>query len=250
MQQKGNFYLGNLQDSLPKEVVDKTTHVALEEQINNDFVEVDRQPLNLTQEFYTSIKITNPSSWFRYCFYSGEENLGYSQPILVEDIANIIAKIRKSLEDTNEDNPAFEDSEYYESLRFAFRQFRGDDHFIIRSEDIVPLETLVRKDFAMKIAYDYAKYIQLESHTGAKLNQSEVMTHYLQMVNALEQAYASALNRLNMGSGGYNDSGIITQLPKAHATKVKIRPHRSKSIAGRLSHVTNTAPKVPPRYIP
>lgn len=138
---------------------------------------------------------------------------GTTDAVVPETVACIVDDIREWLGDTDLTNPAWPDKHYVHTIRFAIKQHKGEKNLtFIGDEDTVPIQILVRQEYALAIAYDHAKYYKLEA-PAATLDKSQIMTHYLEMVKALDEHYREISRRLNLDGGGYDDRNIITQLP-------------------------------------
>jgi len=146
--------------------------------------------------------------------YDFEKGYVFQVDKLIPDIiTDIIDKVRESIGDLNLDDPAFSDEEYTQMIKFALKQIKGETNLLyIHPDDIELILLLVRESTALKIAYDYAKYYKLTA-PGVELDKSEIYRHYLDVANALRASYESYAKRLNLQNGGYNDQGIINQMP-------------------------------------
>lgn len=144
-----------------------------------------------------------------------------SEPIVPESTAEIVDSIRDWLGDTDLNAPAWSDIEYIQSIRFALRQLKGERNAgNIQEWDIVPLQLLVREIYANAIAYDHARYYQLQA-PAATLDKSQIMAHYLQVAADCRAQYDAYSKRLNMESGGYNDDQVISQMPAPNVVNMK-----------------------------
>ena len=159
-----------------------------------------------------------------------------TEPVLPEVIANVVDDVREWLGDTDLDDPAFEDHEYLQTIRFALRQWRGEKNLTkISEEDMYPLQLLVREAYANILAYDHAKYRELKTPTHS-LNKWEIGQHYAAVAESLRSQFEAYARRLNMGSGGYNEDMIITQMPSPKVSTA-IRRSRTQGIK-----ITNQKP--------
>ena len=164
---------------------------------------------NLSDDFLTS-------KWYRLEYLAppnedGTEDLiARTNGVVPEVLAEIVDDTRSWLGDTDTDSPAWTDKEYVQAIRFALKQYKGEENLtFISDDDVVPIQHLVRENFSMAIAYDHAKYYALQAPT-ASLDKSQIMSHYLEVVSGLREQYNAYSTRLNLNSGGYNDCLLYT----------------------------------------
>lgn len=138
---------------------------------------------------------------------------GRTEPIVPEQLYSIVDDVREWLGDTDLGSPAWPDKHYIQNIRFAVKQYKGEENLtFLKESDIIPIQLLVREIYALAIAYDHGKYYQLQA-PAATLDKSQIMTHYLQIVEALRAQYAAIEKRLNLEGGGVDNDGIINQMP-------------------------------------
>lgn len=164
--------------------------------------------------------------WYRLEFVTDPDGaevttLGRTEPVVPEDIATLVDDVRDWLGDTDPANPAWSERHYIQNIRTAVKQHIGNQNLsYVRDDDIVPIQLLVREIYAMAIAYDHAKYYELQA-PAATLDKSQIMAHYLQVAEGLRQQYDAMRGRLNLQSGGYGDDGVINQMPAPNVVNAK-----------------------------
>jgi hypothetical protein len=146
--------------------------------------------------------------------YDFDINWVFELKKLIPDvITNIIDETRSWIGDLNLDDPAFTDDQYKQMIKFALLQLKGHTNLMkIKDEDIFLIQLLVRESIALNISHDYAKYYKLSS-PGAELDKSEISRHYIEVSRNIRDQFNSYASRLNLHSGGYDEIGIINQMP-------------------------------------
>jgi hypothetical protein len=190
------------------------------------------------QNYIEVFKHHDPANWFQLTFKKADDTtIATTEPLVSEVVGTVIDTIRADIGDTDLQDPAFSDEEYMQKIRFAMRRYKGEKNLsFIEEEDYPVIALLTRIDIANIIAYDHAKYFALQA-PEAQLDKSQVMNHYLQVAQGLEEYWAKIKRDLGLGSGGRNSDSIITELPSPNvvtATRMSFR-------AGRI--ISNTDPR-------
>jgi hypothetical protein len=235
------LYIGDVKDifvdyetNLPRPV--HSVRIKESQAYSTDYTVIDTQSINPADDF---IETNNASDeylnrWYKIEYISDLNDtttevtvFGESEPTFPEQINDIINEVRGYIGDTDiygeadPPGPAWTDREYLNIIRFALKMWTGEKNLsTIREADVVPITLLVEEYYANLIAYDHGKYIQLQT-PSTTLNKSEIMSHYLQIAEGLRDQIATYRKRLNMDSGGYNDEGIISQMPNIKSSKMK-----------------------------
>lgn len=189
------------------------------------------------QNYIDVFKHKDPSNWFQLTFKKPDGAvIAVTEPLVSEIIGTTLDTIRADIGDTNLDSPAFTDEEYMNKIRLAMRRYKGEKNLsFVEDEDYTVLALLTRIDLANIIAFDHAKYFQLQA-PEAQLDKSQVMNHYLEVARGLEEYWGRIKKDLGLDSGGRNASGVISEMPMPNvvtATRMSFR-------AGRL--IRNTDP--------
>ncbi|GIW22573.1 MAG: hypothetical protein KatS3mg068_1580 [Candidatus Sericytochromatia bacterium] len=158
--------------------------------------------------------------------YDFDKNFLFELNKLLPDVVTrIVDDVREWVGDLNFDDPAFTDEQYIQMIKFALKQIKGETNLLrVNEDDIYLIQLLVRESIALNLAHDYAKYYKLTS-PGAELDKSEISRHYIDVANAIREQYEAYSRRLNLSSGGYNDQGIITQMPTYEVNRIRRKSH-------------------------
>lgn len=229
------FYIGNVLDQL-KDPADGTSYkisaVRIEEADYYDGTYTPIDTVRITPDD-TFVWTRNGSAefldkWYQLVFVGKDSNgndvdRGKTNPVVPEFVAQLVDSIRAFFQDTNLENPAWEDKEYIAAIRFAAKQYKGEKNLTyVREEDLIPIQLLVRIEFALIIAYDHAKYYALQA-PSATLDKSQIQAHYLDVARNIEDHYNNLTRRLGMGSDGVgiDDNGVQTQYPAPNIVAMK-----------------------------
>ena len=160
-------------------------------------------------------------NWFfiTYIDKNGRES-AFSNPVLRDDIASIVDSVRESLNDVNQNDPAFKDEEYWLKIREANRRIRGTETIAgLKDSDISILMILVKGSCAQDLAYDSAKYTKIQLPEGLILNKGDRVNYYLKIAEACERQFNSIMGTLKNESGALFDTPTLEVL-EAHTDDV------------------------------
>lgn len=219
------FFVGDIKD-FEKEFSTKSPNglhsirVLESDTFDGNYVTIDTQKVNPSAQYIITDRAADDFTfkWYRLEFIGDPAanpvvSYGKSEPIVPEVIATIIDDVRSWLGDTDLTKPAWLDSEYVQMIRFSFLQYKGERNLtFIRDEDVYAIQLLVREACASTIAYDHAKYYLLQT-PSAQLDKGQISVHYNAVAAAIRDQYTAYERRLNRQSGGYNEDGVITQMP-------------------------------------
>lgn len=186
---------------------------------------LDQQKIEPTKDYVFTNKVPTDwiNRWFKIEFVSdpsGDQvkNYGETEPTVPEILGEIIDNIKMLLGDVGEET-AFTDQEYMYQIRFALKQYKGEQNILfIRDEDHVPISLLVRSQLCLTIANNHAKYFTLQA-PSAQLNKGEIFEHYSNLARQLGDEYDRIVKRI--GGGGINEHGYIQNLPGINIQPIK-----------------------------
>lgn len=218
---KTRFYFGVANFQVLKDKYPEATHIRLLESDsdnpeNSFFTQIDSIPLAAVDYFETdNAAEAQLHKWYKFeiCSESPYMSFGYTAVILPETLADLIDQIREWIGDTNIEKLVWLDQNLMQMIRFAVKQYKSNMNLTYISEqDVIPTKLLVQKELCIDIAYNHAKYYALTT-PQVQLDKSQIMDHYLRVANEIENHYQSISKRLNMESGGYDEKGIINNMP-------------------------------------
>lgn len=154
-----------------------------------------------------------------YSYFSeAAEESDLSDPVVAEDMANIIATVSAALGDTerdDEETQIFSDTEYITKIRAAMKRYKGDTGVVVQEYDIEPIIILVRISCCYDMAYDNAKYTKLGLPDGISLDKGARVKQYLDIAKALENHYKDLIGEY----GDTDEDGVLTGTPSFEVVK-------------------------------
>lgn len=208
---------------------------------------VDDIPINISSKYVETTKASSDymNRWYKLTYISDPKVTpltiyAETEPVLPEPLSDCIETLRGWMEDydSGKDDwvPAWSDTEYVQSIRFALKQHKGTVNLSeIGDEDWLPIQLLVRSHLSNIIAYDHAKYYRLQVAT-ASMDKSEIQRNYQSYAQEADRQYREIANRLNLESGGYGSDGVINQMPAPNVVDIT-RLSRTTSL-----HVQSSRP--------
>lgn len=195
--------------------------------------------------------------WYRVRFISDPTGdivrvFGVTDWILPEYVAGLVDELRSWIGDvdisSDNDNfsedldgdskreasewkPLYSDEHYVNLMRYALKRHKGVRNLsLMMPEDWVPIKILVMIELCLDIAFDYSKYYALSAPGNANLNLNEISKNYLETAEALRRNYSDIVKSYNMDNGGYDEEGIISQMPAVQEGNL----YRYSRVKGRI----------------
>jgi len=219
---KQRFYIGSEVNALMES--DGATHVKL---IDLDAERcVKEYSLPLRYEYIIADIDGNVDRGFQFFFLKKvegqeDETVAHSNAVFPEITNKLIEDVRRWLGDVKEDAPAWDDLDYLGNIKSALLMYKGvADINFIREQDLNAVRILTQKHYALQVAYNTAKYYDLEA-PNVKLSKWEIGQHYKEIADALDKEYLFLANLTNRTSGGYDEQGIINEMPSFKTTPRK-----------------------------
>jgi len=179
---------------------------------------IDTVPYDSKLSYVETLFFSDMGNWYKLSYISGDgSESSLSEPTISEEISNLIDNIIIDMQDTDRDNPAFNEEQYISKIRDAYGRLTQEDNLsYLREKHFGMISLLTRISCCYDLAYRNSGNFPIGLPDGISIDKGARVEHYLSIARGLENQYTQIKNDV-----GQVDiiSGEVSGNPKLNSTE-------------------------------